>query len=180
MTYCRNRPRPSSSEYAGGRSNRGRGRRREGAESCHRSCDRVYLGRPGSKDGTTDDGPECTCCPRGSPPRLRQRAPSWQGGSPSSRMRSTVSMMFSGERSGSPGDVGHYARAHSEGRLSRSVKGIRLRVAVKCVPCAHPTLPRPLNRTLDRNPYSLTLNRPACGIPLTAAPPSTCPPSRGT
>ena len=60
-------------------------------------------------------------------------------------------------------------------RLSRSVKRIRLRVSVKCASksarkCASKSARKcgaipTLNRLLNRNPYSGTLNRPAYTIP---------------
>ena len=71
--------------------------------------------------------------------------------------------------------IGPRARTHAEGRLSGSIKRIRLRVSVKsATKCtikrvlrALPTLPRTLKRTLNRGTYSDTLNRSAYSIRLT-------------
>ena len=71
--------------------------------------------------------------------------------------------------------IGPRARTHTEGRLSRAMKGIRVSVSVKsATKCtikrvlrALLTLPRTLKRTLNRGTYSDTLNRSAYSIRLT-------------
>ena len=76
-----------------------------------------------------------------------------------------------------PGFAGVFLLAYMRicsltGRLSRSIKRIRVSDAVKsatksafkCALRALPALPRSLNRTLNRHVYSDTLNRPAYSI----------------
>ena len=87
--------------------------------------------------------------------------------------------------------VGPRARTHTEGRLSRAIKRIRVSVSVKSATnCtikralrALHTLPRTLSarggpasgrkRTLNRHSYSVTLNRTAYTIQPTSSHPST-------
>ena len=59
------------------------------------------------------------------------------------------------------------------GNGSGSVKGIRVRVAVKCALRALLTLPRTRKRTLNRHPYPDTLTRTAYTIRPTSSHPST-------